>query len=242
MSKTEIVKSLNDCGPQLQILQTLRELQSQGQSLSQELAPLATSLREQADRMQGQTLALAEDMKSLPQALADQVGPMLAELERLAMMLDTNMAAQRATFGAIAEASAESWKQQLQEAQELNRELRERLTALEAREELSVKAARAMINVPARIEKTVEDHARTMTEAVEEWRKLEAERKPWKTVLASAVLAAILATALHPLGTLVSSAIRPSEEALVKEGRVFRDLWQKATEEERRLLTKISER
>ena len=210
MSKTEIVRSLNDSGPQLQIVSGLRDLST--------------------------------DMKSLPQALASEVAPMLAELERLASMLDTNMEAQRSTFSAIASASAEQWKAQLQEAQELNRELRERLTALEAREELSVKAARAMINVPARIEKTVEDHARTMTEAVEEWRKLEAERKPWKTVLASAVLAAILATALHPLGTLVSSAIRPSEEALVKEGRVFRDLWQKATEEERRLLTKISER
>ena len=242
MSKTEIVKSLNDCGPQLEILRTLRELQSQGQSLSQELAPLAHTLREQADRMQAQTSDLSTDMKSLPQALASEVGPMLAELERLAQLLDQNMAAQRATFGAIAEASAESWKQQLQEAQELNRELRERLTTLESRDELSVKAARAMIAVPKQIEAKVEDHARAMAEAVDEWKRHEARKKPWRLVLLSAVLAAILATALHPVGTLVSSAIRPSEEALVKEGRVFRDLWQKATEEERRLLTKISER
>ena len=242
MSKTEAVRAMNDSMPQLEILRSLRELQSQGQLLSQELAPLATSLREQADRMLAQTSDLAEDMKSLPQALASEVGPMLAELERLASMLDTNMEAQRSTFSAIASASAEQWKAQLTEAQALNRELRERLTALESRDELSVKAARAMIAVPKQIEAKVEDHARIMTEAVDQWRRLEEERKPWKTVLASAVLAAILATALHPVGTLVSSAIRPSEEALVKEGRVFRDLWQKATEDERRLLTKISER
>ncbi len=243
MSKTEIVKSLNDCGPQLQILQTLREISSQGQSLSQELAPLAQTLREQADRMQEQTLALAEDMKSLPQALASEVAPMLAELERLAQLLDQNMAAQRATFGAIAEASAESWKQQLQEAQALNQALQERLAAMEAKEELTVKAARAMINVPAQIEAKVEAHAQAMTDAVDEWKRHEARKKPWRLVLASALLAAVLATALHPLGTLVSSAMRPPEEAaLAKEGRVFRSMWQKATEDERRLLTKISER
>ncbi len=210
MSKTEIVKSLNDCGPQLEIIRSLRDLSA--------------------------------DMKSLPQAMASEVAPMLAELERLASMLDTNMAAQRATFGAIAEASAESWKQQLQEAQALNRELRERLTSLESRDELSVKAARAMIAVPKQIEAKVEAHAQAMTDAVDEWTVHERSKKPWRLVLASAVLAAVLATALHPVGNLVSSAIRPSEEALVKEGRVFRELWQKATEDERRLLTKISER
>ena len=210
MSKTEIVKSLNDCGPQLEIIRSLRDLSA--------------------------------DMKSLPQAMASEVAPMLAELERLASMLDTNMAAQRATFGAIAEASAESWKQQLQEAQALNRELRERLTSLESRDELSVKAARAMIAVPKQIEAKVEAHAQAMTDAVDEWKVHERSKKPWRLVLASAVLAAVLATALHPVGNLVSSAIRPSEEALVKEGRVFRELWQKATEDERRLLTKISER
>ena len=240
MSKTEIVKSLNDCGPQLQILQTLRELQSQGQSLSQELAPLATSLREQADRMQGQTLALAEDMKSLPQALADQVGPMLAELERLASMLDTNMEAQRSTFSAIASASAEQWKAQLQEAQELNRELRERLAAMEAKEELTVKAARAMTNVPAKIEKTVEDHARTMALAVEEWKDHERSKKPWRLVLASAVLAAVLATALHPVGTLVSEKLRSSE--LETDALAMRQLWEKATPGERDLMTGILKR
>lgn len=243
MSKTEIVKSLNDCGPQLEILRSLRELQSQGQSLSQELAPLATSLREQADRMLAQTSDLSTDMKSLPQALASEVGPMLAELERLASMLDTNMEAQRSTFSAIASASAEQWKAQLQEAQTLNQALRERLAAMEAKEELTVKAARAMLAVPAKIEKTVEDHAQAMTDAVDEWKRHEARKKPWRLVLASALLAAVLATALHPLGTLVSSAMRPPEEAaLAKEGRVFRSMWQKATEDERRLLTKISER
>ena len=242
MSKTEAVRAMNDSMPQLEILRSLRELQSQGQLLSQELAPLATSLREQADRMLAQTSDLAEDMKSLPQALASEVGPMLAELERLASMLDTNMEAQRSTFSAIASASAESWKQQLTEAQALNRELRERLTTMEGREELAVKAARAMLAVPKQIEAKVEDHARAMTDAVDEWKRHEARKKPWRLVLASALLAAVLATALHPLGTLVSSAMRPSEEALVKEGRVFRDLWQKATEEERRLLTKISAR
>lgn len=240
MSKTEIVKSLNDCGPQLQILQTLRELQSQGQSLSQELAPLATSLREQADRMQGQTLALAEDMKSLPQALASEVAPMLAELERLASMLDTNMEAQRSTFSAIASASAEQWKAQLQEAQELNRELRERLAAMEAKEELTVKAARAMLAVPAKIEKTVEDHARTMALAVEEWKDHERSKKPWRLVLASAVLAAVLATALYPVGTLVSEKLRSSE--LETDALAMRQLWEKATPGERDLMTGILKR
>lgn len=240
MSKTEIVKSLNDCGPQLEILRTLRELQGQGQSLSQELAPLATSLREQADRMQGQTLALAEDMKSLPQALADQVEPMLQELERLAGLLDTNMEAQRSTFSAIASASAEQWKAQLQEAQALNRELRERLTALESRDELSVKAARAMIAVPKQIEAKVEDHARIMTEAVDQWRRLEEERKPWKTVLASAVLAALLAVSLHPLGTLVSEKLRSSE--LETDALAMRQLWEKSTPGERDLMTGILKR
>ena len=121
--------------------------------------------------------------------------------------------------------------------------MRERLAAMEAKEELTVKAARAMLAVPAKIEKPVEDHARTMALAVEEWKDHERSKKPWRLVLASAVLAAVLATALHPVGTLVSSAMRPPEEAaLAKEGRVFRSMWQKATEDERRLLTKISER
>lgn len=240
MSKTEIVKSLNDCGPQLEILRSLRELQSQGQSLSQELAPLATSLREQADRMLAQTSDLSTDMKSLPQALASEVGPMLAELERLASMLDTNMEAQRSTFSAIASASAEQWKAQLQEAQALNRELRERLTALESRDELSVKAARAMIAVPKQIEAKVEDHARIMTEAVDQWRRLEEERKPWKTVLASAVLAALLAVSLHPLGTLVSEKLRSSE--LETDALAMRQLWEKATPGERDLMTGILKR
>ena len=240
MSKTEIVKSLNDCGPQLEILRSLRELQSQGQSLSQELAPLATSLREQADRMLAQTSDLSTDMKSLPQALASEVGPMLAELERLASMLDTNMEAQRSTFSAIASASAEQWKAQLQEAQALNRELRERLTALESRDELSVKAARAMIAVPKQIEAKVEDHARIMTEAVDQWRRLEEERKPWKTVLASAVLAALLAVSLHPLGTLVSEKLRSSE--LETDALALRQLWEKATPGERDLMTGILKR
>jgi DNA repair exonuclease SbcCD ATPase subunit len=186
MSKIEIVKSLNDCGPQLEILRTLRELQSQGQSLSQELAPLAHTLREQADRMQEQTSALAEDMKSLPQALASEVAPMLAELERLASMLDTNMEAQRSTFSVIASTSAEQWKAQLQEAQTLNQALQERLAAMEGKEELTVKAARAMINVPAKIEKTVEDHAKAMTDAMDEWKRHERSKKPWRLVLATA--------------------------------------------------------
>ena len=92
MSKTETVRALNDSGPQLEILRTLREISSQGQGL-------VTSL----DKIQGQSAGLSQDMKSLPQALASEVAPMLAELERLASMLDTNMEAQRATFGAIAE-------------------------------------------------------------------------------------------------------------------------------------------
>ena len=241
MSKTAAVKAMNDSGPQLQILQTLRELQGQGQSLSQELAPLATSLREQADRMLAQTSDLSTDMKSLPQALASEVGPMLAELERLAQLLDQNMAAQRATFGAIAEASAESWKQQLQEAQELNRELRERLTTLESRDELSVKAARAMLAVPAKIEKTVEDHARTMALAVEEWKDHERSKKPWRLVLASAVLAAVLATALHPVGTLVSEKLRSSDQ-METDALAMRQLWEKATPGERDLMTGILKR
>ncbi len=240
MSKTAAVKAMNDSGPQLQILQTLRELQGQGQSLSQELAPLATSLREQADRMQGQTLALAEDMKSLPQALADQVEPMLQELERLAGLLDTNMEAQRSTFAAISEHHAQEWAKQLQATAELNQALREKLTSLEAREGLAVKAAKAMLAVPARIEKTVEDHARTMTEAVDQWRKLEAERKPWKTVLASAVLAAVLAVSLHPVGTLVSEKLRSSE--LETDALAMRQLWEKATPGERDLMTGILKR
>ena len=240
MSKTEIVKSLNDCGPQLEILRTLRELQSQGQSLSQELAPLATSLREQADRMQGQTLALAEDMKSLPQALASEVAPMLAELERLASMLDTNMEAQRATFGAIAEHHAQEWAKQLQEAQALNRELRERLTTMEGREELAVKAARAMLAVPKQIEAKVEDHARAMTDAVDEWKRHEARKKPWRLVLASALLAAVLAVSLHPVGTLVSEKLRSSE--LETDALAMRQLWEKATPGERDLMTGILKR
>jgi hypothetical protein len=241
MSKTEIVKSLNDCGPQLQILQTLREISIQGQSLSQELAPLAQNLREQADRMQEQTSDLSTDMKSLPQALASEVAPMLAELERLAGLLDTNMEAQRSTFGAIAEASAESWGKQLLEAQELNHALRERLTALEAREELAVKAARAMLAVPAKIEKTVEDHARTMALAVEEWKDHERSKKPWRLVLAAAVLAALLAVALHPVGTLVSEKLRSSDQ-METDALAMRQLWERATPGERDLMTGILKR
>jgi len=240
MSKTEAVRAMNDSMPQLEILRTLREISSQGQSLSQELAPLSTSLREQADRMLAQTSDLSTDMKSLPQALASEVAPMLAELERLASMLDTNMEAQRSTFSAIASASAEQWKAQLQEAQALNRELRERLTALESRDELSVKAARAMIAVPKQIEAKVEDHARIMTEAVDQWRRLEEGRKPWKTVLASAVLAALLAVSLHPLGTLVSEKLRSSE--LETDALAMRQLWEKATPGERDLMTGILKR
>ncbi len=241
MSKTETVRALNDSGPQLEILRSLRELQSQGQSLSQELTPLAQTLREQADRMQEQTLALAEDMKSLPQALADQVEPMLQELERLAGLLDTNMEAQRSTFSAIASASAEQWKAQLQEAQTLNQALRERLAAMEAKEELTVKAARAMLAVPAKIEKTVEDHARTMALAVEEWKDHERSKKPWRLVLASAVLAAVLATALHPVGTLVSEKLRSSDQ-METDALAMRQLWEKATPGERDLMTGILKR
>jgi len=155
-------------------------------------------------------------------------------------MLDTNMEAQRSTFSAIASASAEQWKAQLQEAQALNRELRERLTALESRDELSVKAARAMIAVPKQIEAKVEDHARIMTEAVDQWRRLEEGRKPWKTVLASAVLAALLAVSLHPLGTLVSEKLRSSE--LETDALAMRQLWEKATPGERDLMTGILKR
>ncbi len=209
--------------------------------MSQELTPLAQTLREQADRMQEQTLALAEDMKSLPQALADQVEPMLQELERLAGLLDTNMEAQRSTFSAIASASAEQWKAQLQEAQTLNQALRERLAAMEAKEELTVKAARAMLAVPAKIEKTVEDHARTMALAVEEWKDHERSKKPWRLVLASAVLAAVLATALHPVGTLVSEKLRSSDQ-METDALAMRQLWEKATPGERDLMTGILKR
>lgn len=209
MSKTEIVKSLNDSGPQLEIIRNLRDL--------------------------------SQDMKALPSAVASEVAPMLAELERLAQLLDQNMAAQRATFGAIAEASAESWKQQLQEAQALNQALRDRLTAMEAKEELTVKAARAMLAVPAKIEKTVEDHARTMALAVEEWKDHERSKKPWRLVLASAVLAAVLATALHPAGTLVSEKLRSSDQ-METDALAMRQLWEKATPNERDLMTGILKR
>ena len=240
MSKTETVRALNDSGPQLQILQTLREISSQGQSLSQELAPLAASLREQADRMQAQTSDLSTDMKSLPQALASEVAPMLAELERLAGLLDTNMEAQRSTFSVIASTSAEQWKAQLQEAQTLNQALQERLAAMEAKEELTVKAARAMINVPAQIEAKVEAHAQAMTDAVDEWKRHEARKKPWRLVLASALLAAVLAVSLHPVGTLVSEKLRSSE--LETDALAMRQLWEKATPGERDLMTGILKR
>jgi len=230
MSKTETVRALNDSGPQLEILRTLREISSQGQGL-------VTSL----DKIQGQSAGLSQDMKSLPQALASEVAPMLAELERLAGLLDTNMEAQRATFGAIAEASAEQWKAQLQEAQTLNQALRERLAAMEAKEELTVKAARAMLAVPAKIEKTVEDHARTMALAVEEWKDHERSKKPWRLVLASAVLAAVLATALHPVGTLVSEKLRSSDQ-METDALAMRQLWEKATPGERDLMTGILKR
>lgn len=226
MSKTETVRALNDSGPQLEILRTLREISSQGQGL-------VTSL----DKIQGQSAGLSQDMKSLPQALASEVAPMLAELERLAGLLDTNMEAQRATFGAIAEASAEQWKAQLQEAQTLNQALRERLAAMEAKEELTVKAARAMLAVPAKIEKTVEDHARTMALAVEEWKDHERSKKPWRLVLASAVLA----TALHPVGTLVSEKLRSSDQ-METDALAMRQLWEKATPGERDLMTGILKR
>jgi len=230
MSKTETVRALNDSGPQLEILRTLREISSQGQGL-------VTSL----DKIQGQSAGLSQDMKSLPQALASEVAPMLAELERLASMLDTNMEAQRATFGAIAEHHAQEWAKQLQEAQALNRELRERLTTMEGREELAVKAARAMLAVPKQIEAKVEDHARAMTDAVDEWKRHEARKKPWRLVLASAVLAAILATALHPVGTLVSEKLRSSDQ-METDALAMRQLWEKATPGERDLMTGILKR
>ena len=230
MSKTETVRALNDSGPQLEILRTLREISSQGQGL-------VTSL----DKIQGQSAGLSQDMKSLPQALASEVAPMLAELERLASMLDTNMEAQRATFGAIAEHHAQEWAKQLQEAQALNQALRDRLTALEGREELAVKAAKAMLAVPKQIEAKVEAHAQAMTSAVEEWKDHERSKKPWRLVLASAVLAAILATALHPVGTLVSEKLRSSDQ-METDALAMRQLWEKATPGERDLMTGILKR
>lgn len=231
MSKTEIVKSLNDCGPQLQILQSLRELQSQ----TRELATLPQELTS----LQDLARSLAEDMKSLPPAVADQVGPMLQELERITAMMDQSMEAQRQTFADIAAAYAGTWKQQLAEIAQQKMalsgqlsELADMLLKAEGQQEQAVKVAKAMQAAPGKI-----------AEAMDEWKRYEASKRPWRLVLAAAVLAAILATALHPVGTLISRVL-PSDEAqvLAQEGRAFRGLWEKASPSERDLLKKISER
>jgi len=97
-----------------------------------------------------------------------------------------------------------------------------------------------MIAVPKQIEAKVEAHAQAMTDAVDEWKRHEARKKPWRLVLASALLAAVLAVSLHPVGTLVSEKLRSSE--LETDALAMRQLWEKATPGERDLMTGILKR
>ncbi len=237
MSKTEIVKSLNDCGPQLQILQSLRELQSQGQSLSQELQAQRKRLASEASKMQEQSEVLSQDMKALPQAVASELAPILEEIKRLSPEIDQSMEAQRQTIADISAHHADVLMKQLKKIEEQREgistqlvELSSALLRLDGQQEEAKKVSVVMQNTPDQIAK-----------AMEEWKQYEMQKKPWRLVVISATLAAILAVCLNQLGQIAFENMNKDKE-MQTDAMAMRQLWNNASQKERDLVQEILKR
>ncbi len=221
MSKLETVRRLKNTGPQLQIVESVVNLQTEVQELKQSL-------------------------NSLPQAIANETAKALEPLSQLQQNLDTVTAAQRATLEDLTREIASSAAQSIeQKAASLDQTLTRATASTQALATQAQGLADTLNQVTTLPDQLKAERGRllkaseALRNAAEKFRP-----KPWRQVMAL-IMAGLVAGFLVLGGQAVlSKQAQLSEEQvkLIQDGQALRQVWSTATEDERKLIRDMLQR
>lgn len=224
MTKLETVRALNDSGPQLQIVESVRTLQ-------------------QSVRL------MHEDLKHLPDAISAETAQALEPLARLQQEVmqvleayDTVTAIQRQTLDELTQqmsaSAAQSFEQKVEKLDATISDLSRSLSALKTSLSSMEQTAQQVASLPGKLASAQQ----SMTKAAEQLTEAANETRPrlWRQalglILAGAVGAMLAATGQVALNRLVP----PSDVQQTADWA--NAIWSKATPEERELLKRIANR
>ena len=224
MSKLEMVKALNDSGPQLQIVQAVMTLETQ-------------------------TEALRSMLGSLPQAVAEQTAEALVPLAKLREEViqvltayDQVTAAQRQTLEELTQkmstSAAAAFEQKTAKLDKTISVLSRSLLGLTSSIDTMTQTAQNIETIPDQLKKS----AQAMTTTANELNASARSTRPkvWKQAL-GLILASVIAAILVLTGQVASNRLLPP--SAVQQNAAWADqVWRKATPEERALLNQIASR
>ena len=221
MSKLGTVRALNDTGPQLEIVRSVRDLQSEVQSLKQ-------------------------DLNRLPQAIAQETAQALEPLSQLQQNLDSVTQAQRATLEDLTREIASSAAQSLeQRAATLDQTLATARTSARTLAEQAQALADTVTQARALPEQLKTERSK-LVKASTAFREAaeKIQPRPWRQAL-GLVLAGVVAALLVLAGQAALSRqaqLSAEQVQLLQEGQTLRQVWGAATEDERKLIRDILQR
>lgn len=221
MSKLETVRALTASEHQLQIVQTIQQLQQQIGRMQQELASLPEAVASETSQALSGLATLRQDVRQVLTAYDQVTTHQRQALDSLTEEMTTKAAA---SFESKTEALG-------QKTQDLSISIKQ-----------MVSTAQQIDSLPARLStatSSLETASESLTRAAYSllpplWKRL-------ATVVAVAVLAGAAGAMLPETGRAALSALVPPS-AEQKELASFRALWRKATKEERELMQQIANR
>ncbi len=224
MSKLEIVRSLSDSQPQLQIVQSVRELQQAVQQMHQDLQSLPSAIATET----AQTLEpLSQIQRSVAQAL---------------QLIDTVTAAQRRTLDELTKemstSAAQSFQQQAGKLDATISSLTRSVSTLDSRADSMLSTMREIERLPGRLAIA----QKNLTEAASELTAAANQARPrwWKQAL-GLVLAGVVGGLLVLGGQTVLS--KPAQPSAVQQQAAWANaVWNKATPAERAAMNQIAAR
>jgi chromosome segregation ATPase len=223
MTKLEIVRALNDSGPQLQIVESIRILQ---QSVS----------------------LMHEDLKSLPGAISTETAQALEPLARLRQDVmraiqayDAVTAAQRKAMDELTQEmslkAAQAFEQKAGELDATISDLSSSLLALKTSLSSMEQPAKKLAALPSKLARSQQD----MKEAADQLIETANQARPrlWRQTL-GLILAGAVAAMLVATGQVVLNRLVPPSD-LQRTANWANEVWSKATPQQRELLNQIAE-
>ncbi len=224
MSKLETVKALNDTQPQLQIVQSVMNLETQAEALRSMLG-------------------------SLPQAVAEQTAEALeplaklrAEVIQVLTAYDKVTAAQRQTLDELTQQmvtqATQAFEQKAGMLDKMISDLSRSLSAMKSSIDTMTQTAQRIETLPGLLKKSTQAMTTTANELIAATRST--RPKIWRQAL-GLILASIVGGVLVLTGQAALNRLLPPS-AVQQNAAWAGQVWRKATPEERELLKKIVNR
>ena len=222
MTKLETVRALNDTGPQLQIVESIRTLQ------------------------QAVTL-MHEDLNQLPDAISEQTAQALAPLERLrqevlriAEAYDQITATQRQALDQMAQEmtgkAAQAFGQKVQTLDQSLHSLTQSAASLRSSIDSLNETAKRIEGLPDRLSKAQQSMTQASAKLIE---AADETRQNWWYQLLMLIFAGMIGAATIGIGQSVLNRLVPPS-AVQQQANWARAVWNNATPQERLLLNRIA--